>query len=86
MTLIHSFRTEIIDIRLMELIEMGFIGNQRKCLEEVDPTSICEKIAWVVISMYCLGTEKHFVEFDLKDKFEPTDMFRKKIESRIPDS
>lgn len=70
----------------MDLTEMGFIGNQKKCLEEVEPTTIIENIAWVVISMYCMATEKYFVEYDLKDKFRGTLEFQKRLETRIPDS
>ena len=47
----------------MNLSEMGFLGNNEKCFEEMSSNSIMEKVGMLVLSMYSLATEKYFVEF-----------------------
>jgi len=70
----------------MDLTEMGFIGNQNRCLEEVSPSSIMEKISFAIMSLYSMATEKYFIEFQLKLKHEkPNGQLNKGSDTRVPD-
>ena len=66
--------------------DIGFIGNQKTCLEEVSPSKILENITLCVVSMFFVANKKQNVDMEISDKFVPTAEFQKRMVCRIPDA